>query len=106
MYAIIEDSGTQIKVAQDDEITVDIRDLGKKKTIKFDRVLMVSDPESDAEATIGTPYVEGAFVEAKVLDEFKDKKIDVIKFKRRKGYKRKQGHRQRLLRVKISKISG
>ena len=56
--------------------------------------------------TVGTPYVSGATVKAEILErEFKDKKIDVIKFKRRKGYRRKQGHRQRLMRVKVTSIS-
>ena len=54
---------------------------------------------------MGHPYLDGASVKADVLDQIKDDKIDVIKFKRRKGYKRKQGHRQGYLRVRVSKIS-
>lgn len=104
MYAIIEDSGTQIKVTEGEEIAVDRRDVGDEKELRFDRVLLISDVESDEPATIGTPYVEGASVGAEILGEFKDRKVDVIKFKRRKGYKRKTGHRQAYLRVKITDI--
>ena len=107
MYAVIEDSGTQIRVAPGDVIDIDLRDLGaKKKKIKFDRVLVVGDDEGDSAASVGTPYVDGASVTAEVLEEIKGQKIDVIKFKRRKGYRRKTGHRQRYLRIKIQKIDG
>jgi large subunit ribosomal protein L21 len=104
VYAIIEDSGTQIKVAEGDEFAIDCRDVGDEKVLQFDRVLMVGDAETDEPARIGTPYLEGASVSAEVLGEFKDQKIDVIKYKRRKGYRRKTGHRQGMLRVKITKI--
>ena len=103
MYAIIEDSGTQIRVASGDVIDIDLRDMADKKKLTFDRVLMVGDAES-GDATIGAPYVDGASVTAELIDEVKGEKIDVIKYKRRKGYKRKQGHRQRYLRVKIGDI--
>ena len=107
MYAVIEDSGTQIKVAPGDVLDIDLRDLGtQKKKIKFDRVLVVGDNHGDSVSSIGTPYVDGASVTAEVLEEIKGKKIDVIKFKRRKGYRRKTGHRQRYLRIKIKKIDG
>ncbi|MCA9311577.1 MAG: 50S ribosomal protein L21, partial [Phycisphaerales bacterium] len=94
MYAIIEDSGTQIKVSEGDEIKIDLREVADDaSTVTFDRVLMVGDGDS---AKFGAPYVDGSSVTAEILDrEWKDKKIDVIKFKRRKGYRRKQGHRQR-----------
>lgn len=105
MYAIIEDSGTQIKVSPGDEIAIDRRDLDDgQSTITFDRVLAIGDAEKDDAADIGLPYLDGASVTAEVLGEFKDRKIDVIKFKRRKGYRRKRGHRQTLLRVKIGDI--
>ena len=101
MYAIVEDSGTQIKLSKGDVLEVDIRDLDGD-TFTLENVLMLG---GDGAPTIGTPYVEGASVEVEVLEEFKDKKIDVIKFKRRKGYRRKTGHRQRLLKVRIGEIS-
>lgn len=104
MYAIIEDSGTQIRAAVGDTLTIDLRDLPESaSSVTFDRVLMVS---GDAGPTIGTPYVGGASVTAEILDhERKGEKIDVIKFKRRKGYRRKQGHRQRHMIVKVTNIS-
>ncbi len=105
MYAIIEDSGTQIRVAKGDIVDIDLRNVGaKRKKIKFDRVLMVG--ESGTDATIGQPYVAGAAVTAEVLEEVKGDKINVIKFKRRKGYRRKVGHTQRYLRVRIDGITG
>ncbi|HSS65517.1 MAG TPA: 50S ribosomal protein L21, partial [Gammaproteobacteria bacterium] len=105
VYAIIEDSGTQIKVSPGDVLEVDPRsDLKENaKNLTFDRVLAVGDGESAA--TVGTPYVEGATVKAEILDPaVKGEKIDVIKFKRRKGYRRKAGHRQPYLRVRIGDI--
>jgi large subunit ribosomal protein L21 len=106
VYAIIEDSGTQIKVAPGDVVDVDLREVGPRtKKIRFDRVLLVGE-EADGEATIGTPYVSGAAVTAQIIGEVKGDKLDVMTFKRRKGHHRKLGHRQRFLRVKIDEISG
>ena len=102
MYAIVEDSGTQIKVSEGDILEIDRRDAEKGSTLTFDRVLAIG--SGDAVATIGRPYIEGATVEAEVLDEHLTTKIDVIKFKRRKGYRRKQGHRQRMFNVRIGAI--
>lgn len=104
MYAIIEDSGSQLRAEVGALLTVDIRDVAAGATeVKFDKVLMIG---TDGGAKVGTPYVPGATVTASIVEQdFKDKKIDVIKYKRRKGYKRKQGHRQRLMKVKVTKIS-
>ena len=104
MYAIVEDSGTQLIVREGDVLEVDHRD-GDASSIVFDRVLAIKAEAADA-ARLGTPYLEGASVTAEVLGPVKGEKIDVIKFKRRKGYKRKQGHRQPYLRVKIGEIKG
>lgn len=104
MYAIFEDSGTQIKAAVGDELVLDIRELASDATsVSFGSVLMIG---GDGEARFGMPYVEGAAVTADILErEFKGEKIDVIKFKRRKGYRRKQGHRQRYMKVKVTGIT-
>ncbi len=105
MYAIVEDSGTQIKLAPGAVLDVDLREGAEAgSTITFNRVLAVKG-EGDAPATLGAPYVEGATVTAEVVGEVKGEKIDVIKFKRRKNYRRKTGHRQRLLRIRIGEIS-
>jgi large subunit ribosomal protein L21 len=109
VYAIIEDSGTQIKVAPCDGVEIDLRPTAAnpangEQTLRFERVLLVGGDDGDAR--IGAPYVDGAVVEAEVLDEIKGEKIDVLKYKRRKGYRVKKGHRQRYLRVRISDIKG
>lgn len=107
MYAIIEDSGTQIKVAPGDVVEIDVRDVDEKAknpTVTFERVLAVGDADSEDAATIGAPYIEGASVNAEVIEAFKDAKVTVLKYKRRKGYRRKRGHRQPYLRVKITDI--
>ena len=105
MYAIIEDSGSQIKASEGDTLVLDIRALPDDASeVTFDKVLLIG---GEGDAKIGEPYVDGATVTAKILErEFKDTKIDVIKFKRRKGYRVKQGHRQRLMKVEVTKISG
>ena len=105
MYAIIEDSGTQIRVEPGQLIDVDLRKLDEKqKTLTFERVLVAGKADGKKAAAIGTPYLDGASVTAEIVEEVKGRKIDVVKFKRRKGYVRKQGHRQRSLRVKIKDI--
>lgn len=106
MYAIIEDSGSQLKVSEGDLIQVDLRELpDNAKTVTFDRVLMTG--EAGKAPKIGAPYLEGASVVGEIIDaDFKGRKIDVIKYKRRKGYKRKQGHRQRYMKVRVSSITG
>jgi len=104
VYAIIEDSGTQIKVSPGQMFDIDLRELEDgAKSIRFDRVLAVSGKEGAA-AKLGTPYVAGASVTAEILGEVKGEKLVVFKYKRRKGYRNKQGHRQGYLRVKIGSI--
>ena len=102
MYAIIEDSGTQIKVSEGDVVRVATREMPSDAgTITFERILMLGD---GADATIGTPLIEGAKVTADILEEGREEKVTVIKFKRRKGYRRKRGHRQDYLSVKVTAI--
>jgi large subunit ribosomal protein L21 len=101
MYAIIEDQGRQYTVRQGDLVRLDLRDATEKESIVFDRVLMVRD---DNETKVGTPTLAGAKVIATVLGEVKGTKVVVRKFKRRKNYRRKQGHRQRYTQVRIESI--
>jgi large subunit ribosomal protein L21 len=103
MYAIIEDSGRQFKVTTGDRIRLE-RPLTEEKAekIKFERVLLVG---GEGAPKIGAPLVSGAKVEADVLGWVKGKKIDIQKYKRRKGYHRKKGHRQNYLEVKIASIA-
>jgi len=104
MYAVIEDSGTQLKVSEGDLVRIDPRELDDAATsVTFDRVLMVGGDSPK----IGAPYVDGAAVEAEIVNpDIKGEKIDVIKFKRRKGYRRKQGHRQHYMSVRVTSIKG
>jgi len=104
MYAVIEDSGTQIKVSQGDVIKVDLRDLpDDTTTITFDKVLFVSDEQQGA-PKIGQPLVAGAKVMAEVLSQERTPRLVVVKFKRRKTYTRRKGHRQGYLKVKVTSI--
>jgi len=102
MYAIIETSGHQHKVTSGDVLRIDHASVGDEKTIKFDRVLFVG---GEGSPKVGAPLVAGATVTAEVLGEVKGPKIDIMKYKRRKGYHKKQGHRQPQLEVKITGIN-
>ena len=105
MYAIIEDSGTQIKVREGDVVELDLRAMEEGETaLVLDRVLAVGDDDSSDSATLGTPYVDGATVKGEVLAEIKGEKLHIQKYKRRKGYRRKVGHRQRYVSVRIDSI--
>jgi len=92
-------------MSEGDILEIDLRGEDAGKEVVFDRVLAMK-AQGDEVARIGTPYLDGASVTAEVIEEIKGEKIDVIKFKRRKGYKRKQGHRQRYLRVRVNSITG
>ena len=92
VYAIIEDSGQQFKVSEGDVLRVDLREPGESpEAVEFDRVLLVADGEK---VSIGTPYVAGA----------KGQKLRVFKYKRRKGSRRRMGHRQKYTELRITKI--
>lgn len=102
MYAIIEDSGTQIRVSEGDVIKVALRDLAADvASITFDRVLAVG---GNGAAKIGQPLVDGATVTADVLAQERGEKQIIMKFRNRKNYRRKKGHRQDYLKVKITGI--
>ena len=104
MYAIIEEGGRQFKVTSGDVIRIDrpIEDLGDAKTLQFDRVLLVA---GEGSPKIGAPALAGATVSADVLRAVKGPKIDIQKYKRRKGYHKKIGHRQHYTEVRITGIS-
>lgn len=105
MYAIIEDSGTQIKVKEGDVVRVALRDLpADVATLTFDRVLWVSGEGENAKPRIGTPLVEGAKVTADLLAQERGERLRVVKFRRRKNYLRRKSHRQDYLKVKITSI--
>jgi len=102
MYAIIDDGGRQHKVTTGDTLRID-RPATDDKTITFDRVLLVA---GEGQPRIGQPTVAGATVVAQVLRQVKSKKIDTFKYRRRKGYHKKIGHRQKLLEIKITALNG
>ena len=103
MYAIIQTGGKQYKVQVGDIIEVEKLGVEPGNEVVFDQVLAVAG--DDGKLNIGTPIVEGAKVTATVKDLFRAKKIVVFKMKRRKGYRRTHGHRQRYSRVEIISVN-
>ena len=101
-HAVIETGGKQYRVAEGDVIYVEKLDAEAGATVKFDRVLAVSDEDN---AGFGTPVVEGASVTANVVKNGRGKKIRVYKMKPKKGYQRTQGHRQPYTKVQIETIA-
>jgi len=99
MQAIIFDRGRQYAVDTGDSVRLDRLDAQPGDELVFDKVLAVG-------STIGTPYVDGALVKARVEEHGRGQKLHVIRFKRRKDYRRKTGHRQPYTRVTISSIEG
>ena len=102
MHALIETGGKQYKVAEGDTLFIEKLPVEAGEAVTFDKVLAVIDGEN---VTVGTPVVEGAKVDASVVKNGKGKKIIVFKYKPKKGYRRKQGHRQPYTKVTIGKIS-
>mgnify|MGYP001196152879 FL=1 len=102
MYAVIKSGGKQHKVSEGEEILLEKLSLDEGEVIEFSEVLAVN---KDGNLNVGKPLLEGAVVKGKVLNHLKTKKIMVIKMKRRKDYRKKQGHRQNLTKVKIESIN-
>ncbi len=102
MNAIIVTGGKQYKVAEGDVVYIEKLDQEAGEAVKFDQVLAVIDGEK---ATFGTPVVEGASVEATIVKNGKGKKIRIFKYNPKKGYRKRQGHRQPYTKVEIKKIS-
>ncbi|WP_293891233.1 50S ribosomal protein L21 [Flavobacterium sp.] len=102
MYAIVEIAGQQFKVSKDLKVYVNRLTNEEGSKVSFDKVLLLDDNGS---ITLGAPAIEGASVEAKVLSHLKGDKVIVFKKKRRKGYKKRNGHRQYLTQIVIEGIS-
>lgn len=102
MYAIIETGGKQYKVEQGTELYIEKLDANEGDTVTFDRVVLVN---KDGNVQIGTPVVAGASVTGKVERHGRGKKIIVYKYKAKKNYRRKQGHRQPYTKVVIEAIN-
>jgi large subunit ribosomal protein L21 len=103
MFAILETGGKQYKVAEGDILEVELlpEEFVKKSIASLDTVLLLQD---DKQLHIGSPYVKNAKVKAKILDEIKGVKIHIYKMKSKKGYRKSQGHRQKLHKIQIEKI--
>ncbi|MFA5367394.1 MAG: 50S ribosomal protein L21 [Dehalococcoidia bacterium] len=101
MYAIVESGGKQYRVAPGDVIEVDRIDAKEGAAVELDRVLLIAEGKK---VKVGTPVVEGAKVTADIVNEFKDKKITVFKYKNKTRYRRKKGHRQIYTKIAIKDI--
>ncbi len=101
MYAIVESGGKQYRVAEGEVIDVEKLSVPEGEKVSLDRVLMVAD---GGDVRVGTPLVEGARVEATVLDHGKGRKIRIFKYKPKIRYRRRAGHRQLYTRLRIERI--
>lgn len=102
MYAIIETGGKQYRVQEGDTLFIEKLDVNAGDSIAFDKVLAVS---KDGSLSFGSPVVAGATVKATVVENGKAKKVVIFKYKRKKDFRKKQGHRQPFTKVKIESIS-
>jgi large subunit ribosomal protein L21 len=103
MYAVFSTGGKQYRASTGDIITVEKLEAEKGSTIALDQVLMVGEGE---DVQVGSPYLKGGKVTAKVVEHGRGDKVKIIKFKRRKGYKKTQGHRQYFTKLEITGIDG
>lgn len=103
MYAIVEIAGQQFKVEKDQQIFVHRLKEEEGSKVDFDNVLLI---DNDGKVNVGAPAIKGAKVSASVVRHVKGDKVIVFKKKRRKGYKKKNGHRQYLTEIKIENIKG
>ncbi len=101
MYAVIKTGGKQYRVAPGDMLKIEKLDGNVGDSIAFDKVLLTSDGEN---VNMGKPYLEDTKVYGSITRQGKNKKIIVFKYKRRKGYRKKQGHRQSFTLIKIDNI--
>lgn len=104
MYAVVETGGKQYLMEEGEELLIErLPQASPGATVRFEKVLLVSAPEK---TKIGRPYLEGAAVVGKILEEVRGEKIAVFTYKSKTRYRRKLGHRQRYLRARIEEIRG
>ncbi len=103
MYAVIETGGKQYKVSEGDVIYIEKLDVEAGADVAFDKVLLIGE---GSDVKVGAPVVDGVSVAGKVIKNDKAKKVVVYKYKPKKGYHKKQGHRQPYTKVEITKING
>jgi large subunit ribosomal protein L21 len=102
MYAVIESGGKQYKVSEGTVLKVEKLEATAGDRLSIDKVLMVNDENGNVK--VGNPLVNNARVEVEVMEQGREKKVVVFKYKRRKNYRKKQGHRQPFTRIKVLKI--
>ena len=103
MYAVIRTGGKQLRVAEGDIVKVELLQAEEGQTVQFDQVLMIGE---GASVKVGKPIVAGAVVTGEVTEIGRHDKIHIVKFRRRKHYRKQQGHRQWYTAVKITGITG
>ena len=101
MYAVIQTGGKQFRVSKGTKLRVEKLTTAEGDAIELDKVLMITDGDN---VSVGTPYVAGAVVQAKVLSHGRAKKVHIIKFRRRKHHMKRQGHRQHYTEIQITGI--
>jgi large subunit ribosomal protein L21 len=102
MYAVVDIAGKQFKVEKDQYLYAPRIEAEVGATVKFDRVLLI---DADGKVQVGMPTIKGASIACKVLEQVKDDNVIVFKKKRRKGYAKKNGHRQPLTKIQVEKIN-
>lgn len=102
MFAVVKTGGKQYVVKENDILSIEKIEGEKGSTISLENILLVAEGE---DVSLGNPEVKGAKIDVEIVDQFKDKKVEIVKFKRKTGYRRKNGHRQNLTKVKILKIT-
>jgi large subunit ribosomal protein L21 len=103
VYAVFKTGGKQYRASEGDKLRIERLDVAVGDTVEFDEVLIVA---NGADIRIGKPIVDGGKVAGKVLAQGRGRKVEVVKFKRRKNYQRHHGHRQHFTEVEITSISG
>lgn len=101
MYAVFRTGGKQFRAEPGERVRIPTLDVEPGETVEFDEVLLAGDGD---DVSVGTPVVEGALVRAEVLRHGRGRKIIVFKRKRRKGYRRKQGHRQKFTEIRVDEV--
>ena len=102
MYAVIKTGGKQYRVAPGDKLNIETLKVDTGAEVEFDQVLMLADGDN---VDVGAPLVDGARVKARVIEHGRGEKIRIVKFKRRKHYQRRMGHRQNYTRVEITDVA-
>ena len=102
MYAVVKTGGKQYRVSKGDKLRVELLDAAAGQDVTLDQVLMIG---SGDDVTVGAPLISNASVSARVLEQGRDKKVNIVKFRRRKHHRKQMGHRQSYTELEITDIS-